>query len=82
MNQASDTNIMTSLPKNNTTVAPSPKKRRGVTDEPHRVSQHDVAEPLDLHDLLAEFGRIELNADLLRAIQRTESHASLGKIVV
>ncbi|RMZ53561.1 hypothetical protein APUTEX25_003383, partial [Auxenochlorella protothecoides] len=30
-----------------------------------------------LHDLLAEFGRIELNADMLAAIQRTESHAAL-----
>lgn len=62
-------------------AGPSPKKRRGLGSGPTlraRAAPSPPPELPDLHDLLTEFGRIELNADLLRAIQRTESHASLG----
>ncbi|KAK2078907.1 hypothetical protein QBZ16_002597 [Prototheca wickerhamii] len=57
-------------------AGPSPKKRRGLGSGPTlraRAAPSPPPELPDLHDLLTEFGRIELNADLLRAIQRTDA---------
>ncbi|KAL6774330.1 hypothetical protein ACKKBG_A24585 [Auxenochlorella protothecoides x Auxenochlorella symbiontica] len=54
---------------------PSPKKRKAGA--PQTAGRGSPPPQRALHDLLAEFGRIELNADMLAAIQRTESHAAL-----